>query len=333
LFQQILPFVTSICIHAAFLVVGIVFFYGAQRIARVVLRQDPYIVPSIDVTDASLPPGLDAAGRHADLLPLAQDDIKTPETNGSAWRAGELRLVGDAGGGEGDVSDTLIGPGPGGRFSRNARGPGNHNGSDSGLGDGDGGSPAPFGPRGGAGSLNGIFGPVGKTGNGNAHKIAFVCDASGSMLNKFATLRRQLANALTALRPTQSFSVIFFQGTGCLSFNHDGLVMATPENKLKAINFLEDKVIPRSETEPIAGLELAFRQKPELIYLLTDGDFPNNDLVRQRIGELNKGRAIKINTIAFVSDADTETAFKQLLQTIARENGGVYRLVKESDVE
>ena len=108
--------------------------------------------------------------------------------------------------------------------------------------------------------------------------------------------------------------------------------MATPENKLKATNYLEDKVTPRGETNPIPGLELAFQQKPELIYLLTDGDFPDNNAVLKRITELNKDHKVKINTIAFVSEADTDTDFMKLLDKIAKENGGVYKFVKESDL-
>jgi hypothetical protein len=41
---------------------------------------------------------------------------------------------------------------------------------------------------------------------------------------------------------------------------------------------------------------------------------------------------VKVNTIAFVSEADTDTAFMKLLEQIAKENGGVYKHVKESDL-
>ena len=52
----------------------------------------------------------------------------------------------------------------------------------------------------------------------------------------------------------------------------------------------------------------------------------------KRIRELNKDHSVKVNTIAFVSDADTDTAFMALLKQIATENGGVYKFVKESDL-
>ncbi|HXE56255.1 MAG TPA: hypothetical protein VN541_24725, partial [Tepidisphaeraceae bacterium] len=88
----------------------------------------------------------------------------------------------------------------------------------------------------------------------------------------------------------------------------------------------------RGSTNPLPGLELAFHQHPDLIYLLTDGDFPDNKAVLDRIHQLDKDHRVKINTIAFVGDNDNDTDFMKLLKQIAQETGGVYRYVKESDL-
>jgi hypothetical protein len=85
----------------------------------------------------------------------------------------------------------------------------------------------------------------------------------------------------------------------------------------------------------IPSLELAFAQKPELIYLLTDGDFPDNDAVirlcRQRAGD---GRT-KINTIAFCAKEALDRAdtleYIKMLKTIASDSGGRFRLVTNED--
>ncbi|HZL37835.1 MAG TPA: hypothetical protein VFC78_21130 [Tepidisphaeraceae bacterium] len=66
------------------------------------------------------------------------------------------------------------------------------------------------------------------------------------------------------------------------------LLPATPANKRRAMDFLEGSTAVGS-TDPIPGLEAAFRQRPQVIYLLTDGDFPDNDAVLRRICQLNKG--------------------------------------------
>jgi len=48
-----------------------------------------------------------------------------------------------------------------------------------------------------------------------------------------------------------------------------------------------------------------------------------------RIHQLNKNGHVKINTIAFVNDRDTDKAFIDLLKQIAKETGGVYNFAKD----
>ena len=330
--QNILPFATSVVIHAAIVLIGVIFFLGAQYVQKKIAHQEEVIIPDASMINDAPPGGVPFQGLGADPNRQAfQDKVKdagTPE--GWADKKGASKEMKAAGGGEGDSADTTIGVGPGGGFGHGKNGHGSGTGDNSGTGDGDGSGPlAMFGTPGGGGI--GPKGPVFGHG-GNAKKIAFVCDASGSMLNKFGTLRRELGNTVQGLRAIQSFSIVFFQEQTCTALDANTLVMATPENKLKAENFLEDKITPRGETNPIPGLELAFKQKPELIYILTDGDFPDNNAVLKRIRELNKDHTVKVNTIAFVSEADTDTAFMALLKQIAQENGGVYKFVKESDL-
>ena len=231
-----------------------------------------------------------------------------------------------AGGGDGDSADSVIGLGPGGGFGQRQSGLGAGQGNGPGTGQGDGGGPvAPFGPPGGALSPNNpIFGRP------SAHRITFVCDASGSMLNKMGTLKHQLSQAVQNLGLNQSFGIVFFQDENYAALDPN-LLMATPENKIRAEKFLDD-VIPKGQTKPIPGIELAFKQKPELIYILTDGDFPDNEAVLKRIRELNRDKKVKVNTIAFVSDTDTDTAFMDLLKQIAKENNGVYKHVAENEL-
>ena len=101
------------------------------------------------------------------------------------------------------------------------------------------------------------------------------------------------------------------------------LMPATPENKRKAADFLGN-VSPRGSTDPIPALELALRQKPELVYLLTDGDFADNDAVLAFIRQRAKG--CRINTIAFINRGEQ---YERVLQTIAKETGGTFKYVGE----
>ena len=178
-----------------------------------------------------------------------------------------------------------------------------------------------------AGTGSSMFVPA--PSHGKPERIAFICDASGSMLNKFATLRRELIKAVADLRPSQSFNLIFMQEAGRNVMGPE-LLKATPENKKAVSDFLDNKVTPRGETNPMPAIEAAFAEHPQVIYLLTDGDFPDNAAVLKRIGELNANHQVRVNTIAFVSQADTDTAFFQLLRQIAKDNGGAYRKVDEA---
>ena len=328
--QTVLPFVTSVTVHVTILILGAVFFLGAKYVATKVVHQEEVIIPNNSMINDGPPGGVPFQGLGNDPNREArQDKFKdggTPE-GWSEKRGSSLKLEA-AGGGEGDSNDSIIGVGPGGGFGRGNKGRGSGVGDALGAGEGDGNGPlAMFGTPGGGGI--GPHGPVFGHG-GNARKIAFVCDASGSMLNKFSTLRRELSKTVQGLRPIQSFDIIFFQEQSCSALAQ-ALLMATPDNKLKADNWL-GTVTPRGSTDPLPGIDIAFRQRPELVYLLTDGDFPDNDKVLARIRQLNKDHRIKINTIAFVGDNDNETAFMELLKKIAQENGGVYKYVRESDL-
>ena len=106
-------------------------------------------------------------------------------------------------------------------------------------------------------------------------------------------------------------------------------LMGTPENKSKTYKFLEDTTA-RGRTDPIPGLEAAFKLQPQLLFLLTDGDFPDNEAVKTWIRQQNKDKKIKINTIAFVGTEDKE--YQKVLREIAQENGGVFRFVSEQDL-
>ena len=329
--QDVLPFVTSVTVHAAVILIGFLFFWGIHAISDAApVHQDQVIVPDASMINDGPPGGVPFQGLGSDPNRQAFQDKEKDKGAPEGWadrqsRNMELRA---AGGGEGDASDTIIGLGPGGGFGHGRNGKGLGTGEGLGGGEGDGGGPlAMFGTPGGGGI--GPKGPVFGHG-GNARKITFVCDASGSMLNKMGTLKRELSRAVQGLRAIQSFGIVFFRDENYNALDKS-LLMATPENKIKAEKFLDD-VIPKGETKPIPGIEIAFKQQPELIYILTDGDFPDNEAVLKRIRELNRDKKVKINTIAFVSDTDTDTAFMDLLKQIAKENNGIYKHVAENEL-
>jgi hypothetical protein len=158
-------------------------------------------------------------------------------------------------------------------------------------------------------------------------KIVFLCDSSGSMITKFDALRAEIRKAVDGLKPVQEFDVIFFAGDSYLALDKQ-LVFALPENKRKAYEFL-DTVAPHSSSDPIPGLRAAFAAQPQLIFMLTDGDFPNNAAVLDEVRKLSARNKVMVNTIAFVDRGET---YEKLLSDVAKETGGTFRFVGEEEL-
>jgi hypothetical protein len=161
-------------------------------------------------------------------------------------------------------------------------------------------------------------------------RIVFVCDASDSMVPKMKTLRRELNLSVDHVPPNGAFNVIFMRDKSCAKAS-DELLAATPANKERAKKFIDD-FKAGGKTDPVPALKASFRGDPQLIYLLADRPFPDMNQLPARIAELNKDHKVKVNTIAFVGADDNDTEFQKVLDRIAKENNGVYKFVRESDL-
>src|SRR3954467_10435187 len=279
--QNVLPFLTSLVLHIGVIVFGVMMLKVGQAVV-VALRQEQIIVPEAEMVTSGPEGGIPHPGLGGDPTRDAAQD-KFPDvpkdSKGLAEKPGPTLQVSLIGGGGGEADgQTPIGLGANTTLgSGSGVGSGLGQGYGSGVGDGTG-ALAPFGVPGGGGGLGPKSNFIGL--GGNAKRIAYVCDASGSMLNMFDSLRIELRKSIENLRPIQSFNVVFFQDQGFKAADNNTLVMGNPENKRKVYDFL-DKMFVRGETNPIPALEAVAKMQPELIYLLTDGDFsgPGNQAV------------------------------------------------------
>lgn len=167
--------------------------------------------------------------------------------------------------------------------------------------------------------------------SGNAHKIVYLCDASGTMQSVFGSLRKELKTSVGSLGPGQSFNVIFFTGDNVIAYNKGGLVATNDDNKKKLDDFVED-ISPKEGTNPFPAIEFAFSNKPELIYVVTDGfdQVDSLEAVYEKFKNLNAGpRKIAINTILLSSDPTRDKAMVDLLTRIAKDNGGEMKAVSK----
>jgi hypothetical protein len=202
-----------------------------------------------------------------------------------------------------------------------------------GLSAGGGGKMAPFGTTTGAGA--GIQAKFFGSG-GNAHKIIYIVDASGSLIDTLPFVIKELKRSISELSDKQQFTVIFFQAGREVEVPPRGWKYATPENKTKVANWItleQGNIIPRGSTDPVAAIKLAMRYKPELVFILSDNitgkgryEVDRSDLMAL-LEQSNKDKKIKINTIQFLYPDPLKT-----LETISKAHGGVYKFVTEADL-
>jgi hypothetical protein len=317
--HTLLPLGTSIVFHIAIILVGFFLYKGVQAVVANVAQEQITIPDTTMVKDAQaggIPnPGLDDPSRIA-----TQDKVESNDADG--WSNKNTPLSQSLARDQIESGDKLAEP------DKSNFGPiGNLDGAGAGNND----SLAAFGPAGGGQGLGPKAVAFGTT--GNAFKIAYVCDASGSMLSKMPQLKDELNKAVTALEPVQAFNVIFFSDPDIHpTILADHLLMANPDNKVKFNTFIQG-VNAAGSTDPIPGLEVAFRQHPQLIFLLTDGDFPDNDKVLKRVRELDKDKSVRLNTVVFTDPKDADKGIVQLMQTLADEFGGQCRVVSPDDLQ
>jgi hypothetical protein len=159
---------------------------------------------------------------------------------------------------------------------------------------------------------------------GHEGKVVYVVDRSQSMTDSIDFVKYELKRSIGGLSEIQEFHVIFYSTGPPLEMPTRRLVNATERNKQLAFEFI-DGVIAQGETDPSKALERAFECRPELIYLLTDGEFDR--AIIDQVKRLNVGGKVTVHTIGFLYKTG-ETVLKQ----IADDNHGNYKFVSESDL-
>jgi len=153
-------------------------------------------------------------------------------------------------------------------------------------------------------------------------KIVYVVDRSGSMQGEPLTRAKQeVLRSVSELKDGQSFQVIFFdqQMYQFSTVSANGLVKASVENWEALKRWLE-LFDGGGGTEPMSSILAALAMDPDVVYLLTDGQFESQIANQAKLANSN---GTQINTIAFMSDSG-----KAVLKEIAEQNDGNYLFVK-----
>src|SRR5688572_14937125 len=329
--QNVLPFVTSVAVHLGIVIIAWVLWDNRGVIQRVIEEQ--IIVPDAAIVEGADVGGIPNPGLGGDPTRAAAQDITADTTASDSWadrksEALQANLMG--GGATESTADPIIRVGAASPTSDQATDQGS-----GGASDGTG-QIAPFGVPGGGGGIGPKANFVGIS--GNASRVVYVCDATGTMLGlKFKLLQKQLYKAIDILKPIQGFNVVFFKGGDSNAewsnpFAEE-LVVANPQNKQRVRQFIDQFQVVGKGTNPLPALQAAFAQKPQLVYFLTDGEFNNvvgYEQVLAEVRRLNADKTVKVNTIAFMS---VDPKAEEALQKMARENGGRFVKVSDRDLE
>jgi hypothetical protein len=194
------------------------------------------------------------------------------------------------------------------------------------------GKASPFGTAVGTGGpfSAGFFGS-----GGNARKIAYIVDASGSLIDTFPFVIIELQRSIGELSEEQAFTIIFYQGNKVIEFPPPNqLKKADTQNKQRVLQWLsEHPVTPVGQANPVPALKQALRAKPQLVFLLSDnitGEGQYEVMQKSLLDEIRKANVAgtKINTIQFLyPDPLTKFGMKGTLDLIAAESGGIFKFV------
>lgn len=311
---------TSFLLHLSIIIAGILLIEPVRdQIAGLMTTEEQAVIPEAELA-TDTPGGIQNPGMNLDASRAAAQSIDSSITQSDAiaqTKSETLSQTLTANSGEAPAAIAV-------------------GGTNTGLSSGaSGGALAKFGVPGGGGPP----GPKGAVfGNGgNAYKIVFICDGTGTMGDKIGILRRELLSTISKLKPVQQYNVIFYRdgkNQEVVSVS-ETLMYATPANKEKTEAFLKNLSIA-GDTDPTPAIEKAFKMKPQLVYLLSDGAFDRlktYDQVVKLINDLNKAQdpPARVNTILFQNLDNTQgespeqlKRAAQVMEQIANANGGKF---------
>jgi len=173
----------------------------------------------------------------------------------------------------------------------------------------------------GAGSVASFFGVEAR-----GSRFAYIVDRSGSMgdRDRIGVLKSELVESIGGLNRNASFMIFFYSGETRPLGNRTNWLEANERNREMAGREIR-AVSAYGGTNPVPAFLEAFklRPKPDAIYFMTDGVFPEE--VASAVHEINAeaGAITPVHTTSFI-----DRSAEQILRRIARQSGGSYTHVE-----
>ncbi len=304
--QDVLPLGTSVAVHVALVVAGLLIYRTVSQLAETAAPVPVATLAareSTAITRVTLPGG---SGQ-----PMAADLAMTPP-------------LGDPAASPFSTAATVASPSAATLFAGHNPAAGAPHGSPFGTATGN-----AFGIPNGTGTGTGGNGPFPMPASADPRRVVFVCDASGSMLPVFARLKVELNKAIAGLDETDTFNVIFFSdGAPTTAFAEP--TFASAANRQRAADFIADAVAAGG-TQPIPALRKAMAERPNLVLILTDGfdQVASYDDVAAAVKAGNRDGAATVNCTLLQSGEDPQLT--AVLKRIAAENHGSMTVVQKDE--
>jgi hypothetical protein len=168
-------------------------------------------------------------------------------------------------------------------------------------------------------------------------RVVFIADASSSMCKpaiknrrggktlatRQAILQKQLSEYVQQFDKQIYFNIITFSST--FTSMSEELMSANMENQQKALDFIEKMRTSRG-TDIKPSLDFALSQKPQKIFLLTDGEVWRHDLC-SRIQCMNVDPKVQVDTTFFAPRDESHPwaiRARRLMRDIANATGGEF---------
>ncbi|MCC6227652.1 MAG: VWA domain-containing protein [Phycisphaerales bacterium] len=186
------------------------------------------------------------------------------------------------------------------------------------LGDGAVGAGAGGGGGGGGASFFGV--------EAQGNRFAYVVDVSGSMSvgGKLEALQHELTQSVNQLLETSSITIVPFSSQYEVLGSTNGKatwIDANDRNKKGVVrNITTLRANGGTNPGPAFVLVFSMKPRPDAIYFMTDGEFPEQ--IASEIMALNAEYKIPIHCICFVSDGAAD-----MMKVIAQKSGGTYTFV------
>jgi len=170
-----------------------------------------------------------------------------------------------------------------------------------------------------------------------AHRVAYVVDISGSLVDSLADVILWVGNAMDKLQQPAEFTVIFFRKDEVLEAPPVGLKRGSFHTKAMVYSWMQldsGHVKPVGQSDVADALAAALKYDVDEVYILSDdgfgrqSDWGTDPHMIESLGQMVGDRPVKINTVQFYY-RDPAGA----LEAIADRFGGAYRFIDTKGTE